>query len=379
MEPCEHWENAATKRRLFNLLVRSGLIDKLARIKAKAASREEITLVHTEAYHDMVVEMSARGGGDAGDMATFGPGGYEIAALSAGGVLAAVDAVVQGSIRNAYCLVRPPGHHAEPDKGMGFCIFNNIAIAAQYARTLTTKDGKPIRKVAIVDYDVHHGNGTQKAFWDDADCLFVSLHQDNNYPVGAGSATDIGGIGAVGANINIPLPPGSGIGAYGAAFEQIVLPALDAFRPDFILVSSGFDASFADPLASMMLSSEAFAGFARSLKDMADKHCNGRLVFAHEGGYSKDYVPFCGLAVIEAISGISSGVEDSYLEEVRAWNHQALQAHQLQAINTVCRIHGLPLRDHALSTAEMALREQVKEVLKDLPADRQAALIKSLL
>eukprot|EP01039_Chlorochromonas_danica_P005571 gene5571-6134_t len=379
VEPVEHWENVATKRRLYNLLSKSGVLEQLVRIKSRAATREEILKVHDESYLEKIVELSRGRGGDGGELATFGHGGYEIAALSAGGVLSAVDAVTQGTVRNAYCLVRPPGHHAEPDKGMGFCIFNNIAIAAHYARSLKSHDGKPIQKIAIVDYDVHHGNGTEKIFWNDPDCLFISLHQDNNYPAGGGAATEIGGETAKGSNINIPLPAGSGTAAYRLAFEKIVLPSLDLFKPDFIFVSSGFDASYADPLARMMLSSECYGDFARWLKAAAERWCDGRLIFAHEGGYSKDYVPFCGLAVIEAISGISSAVFDHNLPEINGWNHQGLLPHQLLAIHQVCKIHSLPTSDFSLSEEEESIQTQMNQLLSGLSSERRTLLLNNLL
>lgn len=201
---------------------------------------------------------------------------------------------------------RPPGHHARPSEGMGFCIFNNIAIAAKY---LLTAYPDTIRNIAIVDYDVHHGNGTQDIFLNDDHCLFISIHQDCNFPLHSGDVTDTGEKNSSRAKINsnscngnddddeegrsfyttinVPLPPGSGKGAYKCAFETIVIPALDRFKPDFILVSSGFDASYADPLSAMMLSSEDFHFMAESLVSTADRLCHGRTVFFHEGGYSE--------------------------------------------------------------------------------------------
>lgn len=184
-----------------------------------------------------------------------------------------------GRITNAYCLVRPPGHHAVANRGMGFCIFNNIALTALYARALNVG----FKKVAIVDYDVHWGNGTQEAFWNDPNVLFISLHQDNNYPQGGGTLSEIGGEDSLGTTINIPLPPGTGSGGYYYAFERVVLPALSRFKPDLILVSSGFDANYMDPLAAMALSSAAFGNLARQLVLAAETHCQGKIIFLHEG------------------------------------------------------------------------------------------------
>lgn len=379
IQPGEAWENKDTKSRFHSLLCASGMIEKLFKVSARAATRTELCRFHTESYHDRIKEESNHRGGDGGDVAQFGAGSYEIAALSAGGVLSAVEAVVQGHVDNAYCLVRPPGHHALADTGMGFCLFNNIALAALHSRTL----GSQIQRIAIVDYDVHHGNGTQAAFWNDPDALFISLHQDNNYPHGSGSIAEMGGTDALGSTINVPLPPGSGMGAYQYCFEKVVIPALERFSPDIIFVSSGYDASYADPLGSMILSSESFRMMAGKLQECADKFCGGRIIFAHEGGYSKDYVPFCGLAVMEAISGISSGVTDPYLKEVKLWGYQECMPHQAAVIDAVAALNDLhsfsPSTDHldGLSFSEKGVHDVIKGFLAAIknPDSRKAILL----
>ncbi|KAJ8540751.1 hypothetical protein ON010_g12476 [Phytophthora cinnamomi] len=194
------------------------------------------------------------------------------------------------------------------------------------------------RRIAIVDYDVHHGNGTQEAFYEDDKVLFVSLHQDNNYPADSGAVSERGEGKGEGFSINVPLPPGSGSGAYEYAFKSVVVPTLERFKPDFILVSSGFDASYADPLAAMILSSSVFRFMAHELVEAAERLCGGRIVFAHEGGYSETYVPFCGAAVIEEMLGVrevEKQIKDPFLSEVKRWSYQELQEHQKKVVDSV--------------------------------------------
>lgn len=342
LQPFQHWEHSETKRRLHNLLLVSKLSEKLVHLQPiHPAPKDVIHLVHTEQYIKSIIDKSGRiEGGYADDETTFSQYAFDIASLAVGGIIDAVEKVMKGMISSAYVLCRPPGHHALANKGMGFCIFNNVAIAAKY---MMKEYPDEIRKVAIVDYDVHHGNGTQEVFYNDSDVLFLSIHQDSNYPVKSGEATDVGSSMSKKTTINIPLPPGSGSGAYQCTFDTIILPALKRFKPDFILVSSGFDASYADPLSAMMLSSEDFRKMASSLVDTAQHLCKGRIVFAHEGGYSESYVPFCGCAVIEAMLGLQPQdcIKDPFLDEVKGWGGQELQEHQRNVIDRVAELHDL--------------------------------------
>jgi acetoin utilization deacetylase AcuC-like enzyme len=327
VEPEAHGESPATKRRLRNLLDVTGLLDLMTPLRARPATRAELLRLHTPAYVDHVRELSDAGGGDAGELAPFGACGFEIAALAAGGAIEATDAVLRGDVDRAYALVRPPGHHAERDLGRGFCLFGNTALAALHAL-----EERGLDRVAIVDWDVHHGNGTEHAFAEDPRVLAISLHQDGLYPAGSGLVDDVGTGAGRGTTLNVPLPPGSGDGAYVAALERVVVPAVRAFRPDLLLVACGFDASMLDPFAIMMVTSEGFARMTRIVADLAVEACHGRLVLIHEGGYSSAYVPFCGAAAIEQLLGIGHRVEDPFIEAFRDMGYQDLQAHQDAAI-----------------------------------------------
>ncbi|CAM9328882.1 unnamed protein product [Discosporangium mesarthrocarpum] len=322
MQPCRHWEHADTKRRLHNLITASGLLGKLRHVSPRPATEDELCRCHSSEYVARVKKVGEGGGGEVGDETAIGSGGFRIAALAAGGAIAAVDAVITGTCRNAYALVRPPGHHAVLSSGMGFCVFNNVAIAVHEALALHSE---LVKRVAIVDFDVHHGNGTQEAFYNDDRVLFVSLHQDNNYPQPSGSILEFGSGDGEYTTINLPLPPGSGGGAYSAAMDRVVIPALETFQPDLVVASCGFDASYLDPLGQMMLGSEDFRRITKGLMHAAESLCKGRLVLVHEGGYSDIYVPFCGLAVMEVLSGEETGVVDPNLEEVAGFGGQELQ------------------------------------------------------
>jgi acetoin utilization deacetylase AcuC-like enzyme len=234
---------------------------------------------------------------------------------------------VAGEVANAYALVRPPGHHATRSGAMGFCLFANAALAGRAAL-----DDLGLGRVAFVDWDVHHGNGTQDVFWEDPRALTLSIHQDGCFPPDSGHVGEIGAGAGEGFNINVPLPPGSGLGAYAAAFDRVVLPALHAYKPDLIIVPSGFDAGGHDPLGRMMLHSDAYRDMTRKLMTAADELCGGRIVMSHEGGYSASTVPFMGLAVLETLSGVRTDVVDPFVEVIGGMAYQGLQSHQEAAI-----------------------------------------------
>ncbi len=327
VQPGEHAENPETKRRLRNLVEVSGLIDHLVPVKPRYATEGEIARFHTRDHIARIKALSAENGGDASYLTPFGKGSFEIAQLAAGGAIAAFDAVIAGRVANAYALARPPGHHATADVGMGFCLFGNAVIAIEHA-----KEVHKIGRVATVDWDVHHGNGTQSAFYDRNDVLTISLHQDNLFPAESGGLAENGTGKGAGCNINIPLPPGSGDGAYIATFEQVVIPALHKFKPELIVVPSGFDGSGVDPLGRMMVTSEGYRAMTRMLMRAAADLCGGRIVMTHEGGYSQMYVPYCGLAVLEEMSGVKTHVEDPWAPLMAKWGGQALQPHQQAVI-----------------------------------------------
>ncbi|RYH08561.1 class II histone deacetylase [Tropicimonas sp. IMCC6043] len=306
-------EHPEAKRRLLNLIRVTGLADHLDMRGAEPASEEELLRVHPISYLREFRRVSDEGGGELGLRAPFGPGGFEIAALSAGLARAALFDVLRGRFENAYALSRPPGHHCLPEIPNGFCLLANIAIAVEAALA----EGLAGR-VAIVDWDVHHGNGTEAIFYDRADVLTISLHQERNYPFDTGDAEDRGAGAGRGANLNIPLPPGTGHHGYLAAFDRLVLPALDAFEPEVIVVACGYDAAAIDPLSRMLAGADTFRALTERVRGAAETLCDGRLVLVHEGGYSEAYAPFCGHAVLEALADTPVTAPDPLAETVIA-------------------------------------------------------------
>ena len=333
VQPDRHAYDPETVRRFRNLIEMSGLADNLICMKPQPASEADILRVHTREHVEQIRALSAHvTGGEAELYMPIPAGGFEIALLAAGGALMAVEAVMDGKIDNAYALLRPAGHHSTPSASRGFCVFSNAAIAGRYLL-----DTRGLERIAYVDWDVHHGNGTQAAFYREKRALTISIHQDRCFPVDDGFLHQLGDGDAHGTNLNIPLPPGSGVDAYIAAYDRVVIPALKAFRPDFIVVPSGFDAGAMDPLGRMMMHSEGYRVLTRKLLALADELCNGRLVFTHEGGYSRWAVPFYGLAVMEEISGRKTDIADPFLGWHQALGGQELMPHQEAVIDTAAR------------------------------------------
>ena len=330
-------ENAETKRRFKNLMDVTGLMGELAEYTGAPASDDDLLRVHTRDYLQRFKVLSDADGGELGQRAPFGKGGYEVAAQAAGLITQALDDVLNGRHRNAYALCRPPGHHCLPDLPMGFCLLANVAIAIEAARA-----SRPDLRIAVVDWDVHHGNGTEAIFIARPDVLTISIHQENNYPPGSGNVDQRGTGSGEGANINIPLPPGNGDDAYIYATERLIVPALKQFKPDAIVVSCGFDASGVDVLGRMLASSETFGSMTRLLMDAADAVCGSRVVMAHEGGYSEVHVPFCGHRVVQELAGSNIAAGDPLLERMQYQQPNArVQAATRHYIDELAAFFGL--------------------------------------
>jgi acetoin utilization deacetylase AcuC-like enzyme len=278
-----HPERPARLTAIVDRLRTCGLTTNLVPIRPRPATIEQIAAVHALSYIKRVEHDCRDGVGyiDSPD-APASVESYAVALEAAGGVLAAVDAVMAGTVQNAFCAVRPPGHHALTNRAMGFCLFNNVAIAARHIQ-----QRHKLARVLIVDWDVHHGNGTQAAFYADPTVLYFSTHQSPLYP-GTGGADETGEGPGRGFTVNVPLPAGTGDAEYRRVFEECLRPAAAAFRPDFVLISAGFDAAQGDLLGAMKLTPAGYADLTRVVKAIAAGHCRGRLVSVLEGGYALD-------------------------------------------------------------------------------------------
>jgi acetoin utilization deacetylase AcuC-like enzyme len=274
-----HPERAERLQSVIQHLERSGILADLIQIESEPSEQVWIEQVHPKAHVDHIRNACGPGLNYLDNDTVVCERSFEIAVLAIGGVISACRAVMVGDLDNAFCAVRPPGHHAEPDRAMGFCLFNNVAVAARYLQTQ-----HDVGRVAILDWDVHHGNGTQAAFYADDSVFYCSLHQHPLYPgTGRGDETGLGV--AAGTTLNLPLQPGLGDKEYIALFEDSVLPAIGDFDPEFILISAGFDAHGEDPLANMEVSEQGFAKMTELVKRLAVRHCDGRLLSLLEGGY----------------------------------------------------------------------------------------------
>lgn len=304
------------KERLTAILERIKLEGlKVEYITPKPATVDQIATIHGRSYIDQVRTICENGGGYLDMDTILSRASYDAALAAAGGAIAAVDAVLNG-FGSAFALVRPPGHHAMPNRGMGFCIFNNVAIAAKHAQ------GLGLRKILIVDWDVHHGNGTNAVFYSDKSILYFSTHQFPHYP-GTGRATDVGSDGAEGTKVNVPLPSGTGDEGYVMVFKEILEPVAREFKPDIVLVSAGHDPHKDDPLGGMRMTSAGFGAIAGITKRIANDCCQGRIAATLEGGYNLTAQAEAVVAELRAFHGASYSIQGTdikvaqRIEEVR--------------------------------------------------------------
>lgn len=343
----EHAENARRIERAHAVLAASGALDQLEGLPAREATVDELLLVHTQEHVERITRLAesveaAAGSGhrevvNAGPEARIGVGSLEAGLIAAGTAIEAVNHVFPasrdaGDLR-AYSLTRPPGHHASAGQAMGFCLFNSAALAVRHAQRT-----HGIKRVAVLDWDVHHGNGTQAVFYDDPGVLFVSLHQDGLYPADEGRVHERGTGEGTGTTVNIPLPAGTGDAGYLAALEQVAWPAIAGFSPELIVLSSGQDAGACDPLGRMSVTTEGFRAMTAGLVSVAEEQCDGRIVAIQEGGYSIDHMPFCVLATVEALAGLEPALAADPVEmDVPA----KITRHEVEAIRSAARAAGL--------------------------------------
>jgi acetoin utilization deacetylase AcuC-like enzyme len=350
----------------LNWLERDGLVQ----LTPRAATIEELSTVHereyiqeVEAASQQAAKEAASGGRKTLFFATdtyVSAKSYEAALKAAGAPLTAIDAVMKGEVDNAYCLVRPPGHHAVAESAMGFCLFNNVAVAARYAI-----DHYGLERVMIIDYDVHHGNGTQEMFYHDPRVLYFSIHQAPFYP-GTGASDERGEEEGLGTTINVPLPAETGFEAYEAVFRQVMVPAADRFDPQLILVSAGFDAHWTDPIGSMYLSTAAFAQLNQIIIKLAKHLCQGRLVMVQEGGYNLEATGSCVATCINLLLG-----DDAAVDSLGRAPEDQYRINIDVLIAELRRIHGLT--GYRIRNAQRPDVEKIRREFKGPASEEQKA------
>ena len=327
----QHPENARRLEAIIAHLEQTKLKHHLTPIEPRAASIEEISLVHQKHYISHIQDVAQGGGGCLDADTVMSPNSYRAALYAAGGAIKATEAVMNGEVNSAFALVRPPGHHATPQQAMGFCLFNNIAIATKCALA-----NYELEHVLIIDFDVHHGNGTQAIFYDEPRVLYISIHQYPLYP-GTGFIDETGMGEAEGTTINIPLPPGCGDAEYLQTFEQVVVPAAKLFRPGLILVSAGYDSHWAERLAMMQVSIIGFAQIAKTIRELADELCHGRLVFMLEGGYNLQALSCSVKATFDMLLG-NTNIDDPLGQSPHGFEPPVISP----LINLIKETHHLP-------------------------------------
>jgi acetoin utilization deacetylase AcuC-like enzyme len=314
--PSNHPERPQRVEMAYKVIQALGWLQRegLVQLSPRDATIDEIAAVHDRDYIQRVKDAcqqvaadAARGGRQTRFFATdtyVSARSYDAAVKAAGAGLTALDAIMQGEVNNAYCLVRPPGHHALPDEAMGFCLFNNVAITARYAI-----DHYGMERVMIIDYDVHHGNGTQDIFYEDPRVLYFSVHQAPFYP-GTGLSDELGEGPGLGTTINVPLPANTGYEVYDPVFRLFMAHAADRFAPQLILVSAGFDAHWCDPIGQMRLSTVGYARLTEVIIKLAERLCDGRLILIQEGGYNLEAMANCVASCINFLLGDEAAVDN---------------------------------------------------------------------
>ena len=326
-ETGNHPENASRLRGIMAHLSAIGLLDRLTHIPTHPATLDDVHRVHTPRMVERIRALAERGGGALDADTVLGPRSYDVALQAAGGTLAATRAVLEGEVQSAYALVRPPGHHATPSRSMGFCLLNNVAIAAAWALA----SGR-VSRVAVVDYDLHHGNGTAEIFHGDPRVLYISTHQHPFYPY-TGDWRDTGSGRGKGTCLNIALPAGVGDEGYAEATQRLIIPKLRRFGPDLLLASVGYDAHWADPLAWMLLSISGYRRIADALVTEARELCGGRLVFCLEGGYHPE-------ALAYGVATTLCAMLDRHYDDPLGAAHEP-EAPVSERIEAIARLHQL--------------------------------------
>ena len=326
-----HVENAKRLEAIMSQLEQTGVKQQLIPVKPRAASVEEISIVHHKQHILHVQEVAQNGGGWLDADTIMSSGSYRAAIYAAGGTIKATEVVMDEEVNIAFALVRPPGHHATSQRAMGFCLFNNVAISATHA-LIKYK----LERVAIIDFDVHHGNGTHDIFYNNPQVLYISIHEHPFYPR-TGSAEETGSGIAKGTTINIPLSAGCGDSEYLQMFEQIIVIATKRFKPHLILVSAGYDSHWADELALMQVSTIGFAQMVRIIKGLADELCNGRLVFTLEGGYNLNALATSINATFDALLG-NSNIDDQLGQSPSRFDAPSMDS----LVKSIKKIHQLP-------------------------------------
>jgi acetoin utilization deacetylase AcuC-like enzyme len=305
----DHPENRHKIDRIADVLFNSPFAGHIMRFFPRYATRDQIALAHDPRFIALVESAASSGTGWLDTDTRVGPGSFETALLAAGGMIAAVDNVMMPAFHRpdaVFGIIRPPGHHATRNRAMGFCIFNNVAVAARYAQQTYQ-----IERVMIIDWDIHHGNGTNDIFAADPSVLFVSLHQWPLYP-GSGWYTDVGRGPGEGYSINIPVPPGAGDPLYQAAFSRIIEPIARQFEPELIIVSAGQDCHASDPLSDAQVTLEGLHAMVRSVRGLADTYCGGRYLLALEGGYNQHALPWLVSGIVAAMGNFPFEFDDDF-------------------------------------------------------------------